>query len=162
MMISRRLALATALALPFVSLLSRAVGAGAVVSSGMTPIPQVFTRKGLALSGYDAVAYFSDGRPVPGTPAYRLKWRGAIWQFASAEHRQAFEMNPEAYAPQFGGYCAYTVAEGRPRKAEPDLWTIHAGRLYLNFDPTLQKLWRQDMTRYIAAAEQKWSQIDKG
>jgi len=162
MMISRRLALASALALPFASLLSRAAAAGAAVSTEVMPIPQVFTSKGLALGGYDAVAYFSDGLPVPGTPAHRLKWRGAVWQFASAEHRQAFEMNPKAYAPQFGGYCAYTVAEGRPRKAEPDLWTIHAGRLYLNHDATLQMLWRQDMARYISTAEKNWARIQKG
>lgn len=161
-MISRRLAVASALALPVASLLSRAAGAGAAVSTGMMPIPPVFTRKGLALSGYDAVAYFSDGGPIVGRSEHRLKWRGAIWQFASAEHRQAFEMDPNAYAPQFGGYCAYTVAEGRPRKAEPDLWTIHAGRLYLNYDATLQKLWRQDMTRYVAEAEKNWALIQKG
>lgn len=158
MMITRRLALSSALALPVVSLLSRTAGAGAVVAA----IPQVYTREGLAVSGYDSVAYFRDGRLVPGISGYRLKWRGAVWQFASAEHRQAFEMDPKAYAPQFGGYCAYTVAEGRPRKAEPDLWTIHAGRLYLNHDATLQKLWRQDMERYIAAAEKNWAQIEKG
>lgn len=130
-------------------------------NSATGQVPAVFTRNGLALDGYDAVGYFSDGRPIKGAPGHRLKWRGAIWRFASAENCLQFEMNPRAYAPQFGGYCAYTVANGVPMKAEPDLWTIYQGRLYLNFDARIQALWRRDMDGYIAMARDTWRQLEK-
>lgn len=124
-------------------------------------IPAVFARGGLAVSGYDTVAYFTEGRPRPGSDAHRLKWRGAVWRFASADHRDAFEMKPSTYAPQFGGYCAYTVANGYPMKSEPDVWTIHEGRLYLNFNATIQALWLRDRTRYIEMARDNWNRLHK-
>ncbi|MGF6861964.1 hypothetical protein ABIE69_002542 [Rhodobacteraceae bacterium MBR-64] len=164
MLINRRSVLASALALPFVTALSQGAAAGGSAggSAGVgVTIARMSTRDGMALGGYDPVAYFDQGRPMVGDVSHRLKWHGAIWQFASADHRQVFEMNPKAYAPEFGGYCAYTVAQGRPFRGEPELWTITDGRLYLNYDTRLQTLWRQDMMRLITEARRNWSNFNK-
>lgn len=157
---SRRALLASGLSVPFLGL----AGAGRALAAGTgsaDELPAVFTRDGLAVSGYDPVAYFTEGRARPGLDSYRLRWHGAVWSFASEENRSTFEGNPAAYAPQFGGYCAYTVANGRPMKAEPDVWTIHEGRLYLNFNDSIRILWRRDMARNIAAARVQWRGFDK-
>ena len=86
---------------------------------------------GVALGGYDPVAYFEAGRAQPGDPTIALRWRGVRWHFASAAHRSAFEANPKAYLPQFGGHCPVSVARGTPRPADPRQWTIVEGRLYV-------------------------------
>jgi YHS domain-containing protein len=86
--------------------------------------PPVFIDEaGRAIDGYDTVAYFTDGQPLPGDAAYSQEWQGAVWLFASAEHRDAFAANPEKYAPQFGGYCAYAISKGHAVKAKPEVWS---------------------------------------
>ena len=92
------------------------------------------TSTGVALGGFDPVAYFTDGRAVAGEPAIALRWRGVRWHFASPAHRAAFEANPQAYMPQFGGYCAVSVAQGRPVPGNPEHWAILDGRLYFASD----------------------------
>jgi YHS domain-containing protein len=109
-----------------------------------------------AISGYDAVAYFTEGKPVRGSESFTLEYQGAIWQFSSAEHREMFRENPEAYAPQYGGYCAYAVANGDTTSAEPDLWTIVEGKLYLNYSRRINARWREDMANYINQANTNW------
>lgn len=173
MTLTRRRLIASGLSVPLVGLyLTRPAAAQAlgdvlaqVLAGPVDPptgeIPAVFTRGGLAVSGYDTVAYFTDGQPRPGSDAYRLRWRGAIWRFATSAHRDAFEMNPATYAPQFGGYCAYTVANGYPMKSEPDVWTIHEGRLYLNFNASIKAMWQRDIAHYIEAARENWRRFDK-
>lgn len=94
----------------------------------------VATSSGVALAGRDAVAYFLQGGPVPGTADHALKWRGAIWFFATGVNMSTFEMNPSAYAPRFGGYCPVSVIEGDPRPGNPELFVIREGRLYLASD----------------------------
>lgn len=157
MTMTRRALLASGLTVPFLGL----PGAGLTAARQADEIPAVFTRDGLAVSGYDPVAYFTDSRARPGSDLYRLKWRGAVWRFASADHLDAFEMRPSHYAPQFGGYCAYTVANGYPMKAEPDVWTIYEGRLYLNFNASIQVLWQRDRAHYIQVARENWNRFDK-
>lgn len=116
----------------------------------------------LAIEGYDAVAYFTDGKPVQGSKEYEHSWRGAIWRFASAVHRDAFAADPEKYAPQYGGYCAYAVAKGTTASIDPTQWTVHEGRLYLNYDRKIQATWLEDKAGYIAKANENWPRmVDK-
>jgi len=114
-----------------------------------------------AISGYDAVAYFTEGRAVEGSEDHVVEYRGAEWLFSSEAHRRLFEQDPEAYAPAYGGYCAYAMAEGDTVSAEPDLWTIHEGRLYLNYSERINERWQQDMEGYIEAADAEWAALEK-
>ena len=121
--------------------------------------PQVYAVDGVALDGTDPVAYFTEGRPVAGDPAHTLTWNGAVWRFASAANRQAFEADPRAYAPQYGGWCAWAVAEGYTAATVPDAWHIENGRLYLNFSRRVQRRWERDIPGNIARAEANWPAV---
>lgn len=87
---------------------------------------------GVALDGWDPVSYFEPGGPVAGDPAITLKWSGATWRFASAVHRDAFKKDPKAYAPQFGGVCAFAVSVGKHLEGVHQRWTVKDGKLYVN------------------------------
>ena len=109
-----------------------------------------------ALDGYDAVAYFTEGRPVKGASEFEYEWREANWRFASAEHLEAFRESPEAFAPQYGGYCAYAVANNATAPGDPEVWRVVDGKLYLNVNQSIGKLWAQDIPGYIARADANW------
>jgi hypothetical protein len=109
-----------------------------------------------AIRGYDPVAYFAQSRPVKGSPQFTHQWRGATWRFASAENRDRFAAAPEKYAPQYGGYCAYGVASGYAVKIEPDAWSVVDGKLYLNYDRSVQKTWQTDVPGYVRKADANW------
>jgi YHS domain-containing protein len=130
----------------------------AVPLAAQAASPEIFTGlvHGVAVGGYDPVAYFTDHKPVPGKPYITSSWKGATWRFTSTEHRDAFEANPEKYAPQYGGYCAYAVAKGGTAKGDPKAWSIVDGKLYLNLSPAVQKLWEKDIPGYIKAADKNW------
>lgn len=120
----------------------------------------VFTEDGLAIRGYDPVAYFTEGRPVPGDPAHTAEWRGAVWRFASAENRARFVADPEAYAPAYGGFCAWAVAaKGKLYSTQPSNWTIHEGRLFLNYNDDVQRQWEEDIPGFVAEADRRWPEI---
>ncbi len=89
--------------------------------------------KSVAIKGYDAVAYFRQGAPVKGSPAFKQQWMGATWLFSSAEIRDLFAADPDKYAPRYGGYCAYAVSEGHTASIDPEAWKIVDGKLYLNY-----------------------------
>jgi len=112
-----------------------------------------YEASGVAIRGTDTVAYFTQGKPVAGTDEFTTEWQGATWKFVSQEHVDLFVANPEKYAPQFGGYCAYGVFKGQLVKVEPENWTIIDEKLYLNFNSSIQRTWEQDPQRYIEAAE---------
>ena len=149
--------------------LSRALAGVAFAVIGMTcqgicraDEPFYYAPGGIALSGYDAVSYFEAHGPVRGSPENALMWRGATWYFASPEALMQFEMDPEAYAPQFGGYCAYAVAEGRTGKAEPNAYVIHNGKLYLLHDASLRDRVQSGLMALIEKAEANWPEaLDK-
>ena len=109
-----------------------------------------------AIVGYDPVAYFTEGRPVPGSDAHVHTWKGAKWKFASAAHLEMFKAHPERYAPQYGGYCAYGVAKGDLVKIDPEAFAVIDGKLYLNYDSGIQKKWARDPQGYIKAADPKF------
>ena len=115
-----------------------------------------------AIKGYDPVAYFTQGGPAKGKGAHSHEWMGATWYFANAENRDLFAGDPETYAPQYGGYCAYAVSQGYTAKIDPDAWKIVDDKLYLNFSLKVQKIWEKDIPGYIAAADENWPKILSG
>jgi len=145
------------------SALARHIGAGlvavALLLGGLAQAdnPPVSTDEaGRAIRGYDAVAYFADGQPQPGSEAFSHDWQGAVWLFASAAHRDAFKAEPARYAPQFGGYCAYAISKGHAVEARPEVWSIVDDRLYLNLGPGAQQKWQADVPGNIARAVNNW------
>lgn len=129
--------------------------------SRTTPVDEIDNHHGLALKGYDPVAYFSDGRPIEGDASISYRWYGADWRFASTEHRDAFAADPVRYAPQFGGYCAYAVSRGTTADGDPQQWALVDGRLYVNNNALAQKLWNQDRPGNIEAGVVNWPLIPK-
>ncbi len=114
---------------------------------------------GLAIEGYDAVAYFENGEPQKGSKKHVAEWNGATWRFATAAHRELFEAQPEKYAPQYGGYCAYAVSQGKTAGIDPDSWTILDGKLYLNYNKKIQTKWEADTPGYIRSADLAWPKL---
>lgn len=151
-MLNRRVFTAAAAAVPLMAAMSLPAQAGQ---------PEIFTGldKGKGAAGHDVVAYFTDGKPVKGKAEYSTEWKGATWQFSSADNLAKFQANPEAYAPQYGGYCAYGVAKGSLVKGEPDQWKIVDGKLYLNYSAGVQKTWSKDIPGYISTANKNWPNI---
>lgn len=115
----------------------------------------------LALKGYDAVAYFVDGKPTKGVSSHVYRWQGANWMFASAAHRDQFASDPARYAPQFGSYCSFAVSRGTTADVDPQQWAIVDGRLYLNNNSFAQKLWDQDRVGNINAGKINWPLLPK-
>lgn len=113
----------------------------------------------LAVDGYDPVAYFSEGRPVEGRAAFEYQWNGATWRFANAENLAAFKAEPDAYAPQYGGYCAWAVSQGYTASADPMAWRIVDDKLYLNYSREVQKRWKQDIPGNIRKADANWPRV---
>lgn len=111
---------------------------------------------GLALQGYDPVAYFTERKPVAGKPEFTATHEGAIYRFSSAANRDAFAAAPAKYAPQYGGYCAFGAAEGYKAPIEPDAWTVVDGKLYLNYSQSVRRRWSSDIPGYIRKADQNW------
>ena len=120
---------------------------------------EVYAEDGIAIDGTDAVAYFTEGRPVAGSPDHAVDWRGATWRFASEANRALFAADPAAYAPQFGGWCAWAVAEGYTASTVPEAWSIVDGRLYLNYSRGVQRRWERDIPGNIARAEANWPDV---
>lgn len=122
---------------------------------------QQFERNGLAIDGYDPIAYFMERRPVKGLPEFRAEFQGATFQFASANHRDRFAADPEKFAPQYGGYCAYGTAKGYKAKIAPEAFTVVQGKLYLNYSEAVQTRWLSDIPGYIQKADANWPEVQK-
>lgn len=116
----------------------------------------IYAPEGVALAGHDPVAYFTDGHAVRGKQNYTLKWRGVLWRFTSAEHLSAFEANPGAYAPEFGGYCPQALEQGKLLGGSPQVWVIQDGRLYLLSEAGAVTRARRNLTEMIAQARANW------
>lgn len=112
-----------------------------------------------AVSGYDPVAYFTESKPVKGDAKFTHTYAGAEWRFASAENRDKFAANPEKYAPQYGGYCAWAVSEGNTASADPLRWKIVNDKLYLNYDADVQKKWEASIPENIKKADKNWPKV---
>ncbi|MEL7173254.1 MAG: YHS domain-containing (seleno)protein, partial [Pseudomonadota bacterium] len=84
---------------------------------------------------------------------------GATWRFSSAENRDLFVENPEKYAPQYGGYCAWAVAQGYTAATDPEAWAIVDDKLYLNYNKSVQAKWEKDVPGHIASADGNWPTV---
>ena len=135
------------------------VGLGRAAGEQSAPVNQ--SSDGVAIEGYDPVAYFTDSRPVKGSSQYTYQWHGAVWHFASAQHREAFVKSPESYAPQYGGYCAYGVSQGHTAPVDPAAWKIINGKLYLNNNTEVQELFLSHPSSEIKKADQNWPKLHK-
>jgi YHS domain-containing protein len=118
-----------------------------------------FSTKNGAIDGYDVVAYFTDTKPTLGNEKFAVEWNNATWYFATVEHKNIFKADPQKYAPQFGGFCSYGVSKGYKVKIDPQAWDIQDGKLYLNYDLEVQKIWRKDKPNYVQKAIANWDKI---
>jgi len=121
--------------------------------------PAVFQTEGVAIRGYDPVAYFVEGKPVEGSADYTADYEGATWHFASAANRDLFAADPAKYAPAYGGYCAYGMAQGGKVPIDPNSWKIVDEVLYLNVNPKIQGWWEADIPGFIAKADEQWTTV---
>ncbi|MDB9316655.1 YHS domain-containing (seleno)protein [Nodularia spumigena] len=110
----------------------------------------------LALKGFDPVAYFQQGKPIAGNPNFTYQWANVNWRFSTAQNRDLFAKNPEKYAPQYGGFCAWAVSQGYTAPIDPNAWKIVEGKLYLNADLRIQKRWERDIPGNIKKADKNW------
>lgn len=117
---------------------------------------------GVAIDGWDPVAYFTDGKPVEGSKAFSFDWNGATWRFASAAHRELFLAAPEKYVPQYGGYCAWAVSQGYTAGIDPQAWRIENGRLFLNYSPEVRQKWSADIPGNVAKGDANWPKLLAG
>jgi YHS domain-containing protein len=117
--------------------------------------------RGIAVKGYDPVAYFTESRPVKGSADFAYQWMGATWWFANSGNRDLFQATPDKYAPQFGGYCAWAVSKGYTADTDPEAWKIIDGKLYLNYNKDVQKKWEVDVSQRIVDAIRNWPSLHK-
>ena len=109
--------------------------------------------------GFDTVAYFAKSEAVRGSSNFVHDWDGMSWFFSSAGNRDAFAADPSKYAPQFGGFCSLSVANGKNARGGGDSWTVHNGKLYLNYDKDVMSRFRSDISGNISKAEGWWPTI---
>ena len=133
----------------------------AAAASAQTATKTVYATQAGAIKGYDPVAYFTQNKPVKGKADITFDWQGATWHFATTENRTLFEQNPGKYAPQYGGWCAYGWAQGYPDKIDPDAWRIVEGKLYLNYNRSVQSDWEQKQQEFIVKADKNWANAKK-
>ena len=114
---------------------------------------------GVAIKGYDPVAYFTEGAPVEGSEDFTAMHDGATYHFASAANRDAFLAAPEKYAPQYGGVCAYAVAQGATAPIDPEAFTVLDEKLYLNYSDHVRAQWRNDAAKFISRANENWPDL---
>lgn len=116
--------------------------------------------KGVAAGGYDVVAYFTDQKAVKGSEAFSAKHGGAEYHFASAEHRDRFAANPQAYLPQYGGHCAYAMGKNKMMTGDPEAWLVYKGKLYLTVSREVLALFQTDVVTAINQADAIWKSLN--
>ena len=117
------------------------------------------TKDGVAIHGYDAVAYFTEAKPVVGSASFTATHEGATYRFSSAANRAAFVAQPARYAPQFGGYCAMGVAVGKKLDVDPTLFRVVEDKLYLNVNKDAQGMWLKEPVKHIGTASKRWKTV---
>lgn len=120
---------------------------------------EFYVRHGVAIKGFDPVAYFAENKPVKGSPGHQAEYRGTVFHFASAANRAAFVADPAKYAPQYGGFCAFGTAGGYKAAIDPAAFTIVGDKLYLNYNRDVQRQWRADVPGMVAKADRNWPQV---
>lgn len=128
---------------------------------GMKKADLIFQERGLAIRAYDPVAYFNQGKPVKGKKDFEYRYMGATWRFVNAENKDAFMKDPDQYAPQYGGYCAFGMSHGYAAPIDPKAWSVVEGKLYLNYSLDVWREWNKNIPGFIAKADQNWPKIPK-
>ena len=132
-----------------------------VVGTAIANEVNISGKSGVALSGYDPVAFFTDGKPVNGDPGITAEHEGATYFFASKEHRKMFTADPDKYAPQFGGYCTYGVSVGALFPVDITTWQVRNDKLYLNLNPAILEIFNKGFDKNVANATEKWPGLSK-
>ena len=123
------------------------------------PAPPVSAESGVAIRGYDPVAFFTLGKPQEGRAEHTILYEGATWRFASAENLATFRSDPARYAPQFGGYCAWAVSRHYLAPGDPQYWKIVGGKLYLNANARAKELWEAEQAEAIERGHANWPAV---
>jgi YHS domain-containing protein len=121
--------------------------------------PVNLDKAGVALRGTDPVSYFAAGKPMVGSSTLQSKWDGATYQFASAANKAAFDAEPGKYAPKYGGFCAWAASQGYKADADPNVWKIVDGKLYVNYNAAVGKNWEAKQSEFIQSADQGWPKV---
>lgn len=116
-------------------------------------------KNGVILAGHDAVAYFTVGKPVEGKAKYTAVHNDAIYRFSSAKNRDMFKANPEKYAPQYGGFCAYGMTFGKKFDIDGKAFEVVDGKLYVNKNPSVYEAWKKDIPLHIKEANDSWPKV---
>ena len=132
-----------------------------LVGTAFAGPPANVDRNGVGIQGYDPVAFFTDGKPVPGKEEFHSTYHDVIYHFASAEHQTAFEKSPETYEPQFGGYCAYGVAQKHLAPVKIDAFQVVNGRLLMQYDTSVRDTFNKDQSGNLEAADKNWPELTK-
>ena len=135
-----------------------AVSPGAVAAG--SPAPVVADAQGVAIGGHDAVAYHAQGRALAGSAEHEHRWNGARWRFASAAARDLFAGDPQAYAPAYGGWCAWAMSENRLAAGDPQVWRIVDGRLFFNCSAEARRRWEAELQANIARGDANWARMN--
>jgi YHS domain-containing protein len=120
---------------------------------------EIYSPGGKAIDGYDPVAFFTKAGPLKGVDSLAYSWKGSVWLFANRQDLRSFSADPEKYAPQYGGYCAYGAAQGHKASSEIDTWTVVNGKLYFNYNGHVKGLWIKDQQAMILTADKQWPGI---
>ena len=121
--------------------------------------PETYATDGVAINGYDPVAYFTQSDAVEGTTVHTSDHKGATYRFSTAENKAMFDADPVKFAPQYGGYCAYAVSKGSTATTSPDAWSVHDGKLYLNYNRVVRGIWKGDIPGNVAKADANWPKV---
>lgn len=137
------------------------LGSVVMIGGGVTPLAfgmhnQVFSTDDVAIQGYDAVAYHTESSAIKGDQQYMLEWKDSQWLFASAENKALFEANPEAYAPQCGGYCVFAVAKGFAAPGNPESWSIENGQLFFYSDESVKQEVLNNFNDIKKSTQENW------
>lgn len=127
-------------------------------SFSLTPA-QASNQLAVAIGGHDTVSYFTEGKPVQGAAKFHHFWNGAVWYFSSEKNREIFAATPEAFAPQYDGYCAWAASQNYKRPGDPKVWQVVDGKLYLKVHEGAQKKWRADIPKHITDGDKNWVRI---
>ena len=135
------------------------LAAAVLPTAAVAADPFFYQSRGLAIAGYDPVAYFTDSAPVKGDASFESDWKGARFRFSSAANKATFDADPEAFAPQYGGYCAWAVAQGFTAGIDPDAWHIENDKLYLNYSNRIRRRWLRDVPGNITKGDANWPHV---
>jgi YHS domain-containing protein len=137
------------------------VGYAMRAMSADRPNGEFYEKAGVAIQGYDPVAFFTVGKPVKGSPEYTAAYKGSVFHFASLAHREAFTANPAQYAPQYNGFCAFGTAKGYKAAIDPTAFTVVHDKLYLNYSQDIHRQWSADIPGLVAKADKNWPAVSR-